>query len=153
MSSIPVTSCNSGFNSGMPAGRPSKKPRSAFAARVHALREQARLSQIEVAAKLGITQQSYAMWERRDVALSVAQMEQLAELFGVPVTAFFSAELVDTVKTPGPAGRARKAFDALAELSRSEQTRVLNLVEPLVRVMQRERAEKLAKASQRSAAA
>lgn len=137
----------------MPAGRPSQKPRSAFASRVRALREQARLSQIEVAAKLGITQQSYAMWERRDVALSVAQLEQLAELFGVPVTAFFSQELTETARPPGPAGRARKAFEALGELSRSEQARVLDLVEPLVRVIRREREEKLAKASQRSAAA
>jgi hypothetical protein len=137
----------------MPAGRPSQKTRSPFAARVHALREQARLSQIEVAAKLGITQQSYAMRERRDVALSVAQMEQLAALFGVPATAFFRAELAEPARQPGPAGRARKTFDALAELSRSEQARVLDLVEPLVRVMQNERAEKAAKASRRSAAA
>jgi transcriptional regulator with XRE-family HTH domain len=136
----------------MPAGRPSKKSRSAFAARVHALRTQAKLSQIEVAAKLGIVQQSYAMWERRDVALSVSQIEQLAEIFGVPVTAFFAPELTEAVKPRGPTGRARKTFDALSELSRNQQTRVLNLVEPLVRVVQREREEKQAKAARPSAA-
>src|SRR6266545_4017646 len=108
MTSIPVTSCNCTCNSGMPAGRPSKKPRSAFAARVHALRTQARLSQIEVAAKLGITQQSYANWERTDVALSVTQLEQLAGIFGVPITAFFSPELTEAEKPRGPIGRAKK---------------------------------------------
>ncbi len=136
----------------MPAGRPSKKPRSAFAARVHALRNQAKLSQIEVAEKLGITQQSYAMWERRDVALSVAQLEQLAGTFGVPVTAFFTPELTEDVKPRGPVGRAKKAFASLSDLPRNQQTRVLEFVEPLMRAFQRERTEKQAKAGRSSAA-
>jgi transcriptional regulator with XRE-family HTH domain len=136
----------------MPAGRPSKKPRSAFAARIHTLRTQAKLSQIEVAAQLGLAQQSYAMWERRDVALSVAQLEQLAGIFGVPVTAFFAPELTAAVKPRGPTGRARQTFDALAALPRNQQARVLNLVEPLVRVVQREQEQKNAKAARASAA-
>jgi transcriptional regulator with XRE-family HTH domain len=128
----------------MPAGRPSKKPRSAFATRVHALRAQAKLSQIEVAAKLGITQQSYANWERTDVALSIAQIEQLAGIFGVPVTAFFAPELTEAEKPRGPVGRAKKAFETLSELPRNQQTRVLEFVEPLMRAIQRERADKKA---------
>lgn len=136
----------------MPAGRPSKKSRSAFAARVYALRNQAKLSQIEVAEKLGITQQSYAMWERRDVALSVAQLEQLAGIFGVPVTAFFAPELTEEVKPRGPVGRAKKAFETLSDLPRNQQTRVLEFVEPLMRAIQRERAEKQSKTDRSSAA-
>jgi transcriptional regulator with XRE-family HTH domain len=136
----------------MPAGRPSKKSRSAFATRIHALRNEAKLSQIEVADKLGIAQQSYAMWERRDVALSAPQIEQLAGIFGVPVTAFFAPELSEAVKPRGPTGRAKKTFDALAELSRNQQARVLDLVEPLMRVVQREQEQKQAKAARASAA-
>lgn len=136
----------------MPAGRPSTKPRSAFAARVHALRLQARLSQIEVAAKLGIAQQSYAKWERTDVALSVAQLEQLAGIFGVPITAFFSPELTEAEKPRGPIGRAKKAFEALSELPRNQQTRVLEFVEPLMRAIQREQADKHTKGRNNSAA-
>jgi len=131
----------------MPAGRPSKKPRSLFAARIHALREQARLSQIEVSAKLGITQQSYAKWERTDVALPIAQLEQLAAIFGVPITAFFSAELTDADKPRGPVGRAKKAFESLSALPRSQQNRVLEFVEPLIRAIQREYTERQAKAA------
>jgi transcriptional regulator with XRE-family HTH domain len=135
----------------MPAGRPSKKPRSAFAARVHALRIQAKLSQIEVAEKLGIAQQSYAAWERHDVALSVAQLEQLATIFNVPVTAFFAPELTEAMKPRGPTGRAKKAFEALSELPRNQQTRVLEFVEPLMRALQREHAERQAKAKNSAA--
>ena len=128
----------------MPAGRPSKKTRSPFAARIHALREQAKLSQAEVSEKLGIAQQSYAMWERRDVALAVAQLEQLATIFQVPVTAFFAPELTEPLKPRGPVGRARKAFETVSELPRSQQSSVLDLVETMVRVHDRERAKKLA---------
>lgn len=152
MSPISVTSCNFGCNSSMPAGRPSKKPRSAFAARVYALRTQAKLSQIEVADKLGIAQQSYAKWERTDVALSVAQLERLAVIFGVPVTAFFSQELTEVEKPRGPIGRAKKAFETLSELPRNQQTRVLEFVEPLMRAVQREQAEKKSKSNGSSAA-
>jgi transcriptional regulator with XRE-family HTH domain len=128
----------------MPAGRPSKKPRSPFATRIHALREQAKLSQVEVSEKLGITQQSYAMWERRDVALSVAQLEQLATIFQVPVTAFFAPELTEPLKPRRPVGRARKAFETVSELPRSQQSNVLDLVETMVRVHDRERSKKQA---------
>jgi len=136
----------------MPAGRPSKSNRSLFGTRIHALREQARLSQAEVAEKFGISQQSYAKWERRDVALSVAQLERLATLFQVPVTAFFTAELTAADKPRGPVGRAKKAFAALSELPRSQQTRVLEFVEPLMRAVQREQAEKQSKAARTSIA-
>ncbi len=135
----------------MPAGRPPKSNRSPFGARIHALREQARLSQAEVAEKLGISQQSYAKWERRDVALSVAQLEQLASIFQVPVTAFFSPELTEVEKPRGPVGRAKKAFAALSELPRNQQTRVLEFVEPLMRAIQREQTEKQAKTTRASA--
>lgn len=135
----------------MPAGRPPKSNRSSFGARVHALREQARLSQQEVAEKLGISQQSYAKWERRDVALSVVQLERLTTLFQVPVTAFFTAELTEADKPRGPVGRARKAFEALSEMPRNQQTRVLEFVEPLMRAIKREHAEKLSKEARTSA--
>lgn len=129
----------------MPAGRPSKKPRSSFAARIYELRTQAKLSQIEVAEKLGMTQQGYAKWERSNVALSIEQLERLATLFNVPVTAFFAAELTEAEKPRGPTGRAKKAFETLSELPRNQQTRVLEFLEPLMRAIQRERAERQAK--------
>ena len=130
----------------MPIGRPSKTDRSAFGTRIHTLREQAKLSQAEVSEKLGISQQSYAKWERRDVALSVAQLEQLAATFNVPVTAFFAVELTEATKPRGPVGRAKKAFEAVSQLPRSQQTTILSMVESVVRYHERERAKKQATA-------
>ena len=126
----------------MPIGRPSKTNRSAFGTRIHTLREQASLSQAEIAEKLGISQQSYAKWERRDVALSVAQLEQLATIFTVPVTAFFAPELTEPLKPRGPVGRAKKAFEAVSQLPRNQQTTILSMVESVVNARHRERDKK-----------
>jgi transcriptional regulator with XRE-family HTH domain len=102
---------------GMTIGRPPKSKRSAFGQRLQLLREKARLSQREVAAALGITQPSYVKWERRDIGLTVDQLKKLASILGVPVEEFFSTD--DQPKRNGPVGRARKTFDALAELPRA----------------------------------
>jgi len=127
-------------NVDMPTGRPPKTKRSEVGARLVALREQAGFSQQEVADKLGIKQPSYAAWERRNVALSIAQLEKLAAIFSVPVVAFFEDE--EAVKPRGPIGRAKKAFEAVSQLPRSTQATVLNMVEALVRSHQREQAQK-----------
>jgi len=139
---LSLKGCNEGCNGDMPIGRPPKTNRSAFGARVHTLREQASLSQGEVAGKLGISQQSYAKWERRDVALSVAQLERLATILRVPVTAFFAAELTEADKPRGPVGRARKAFEAVSLLPRNQQTTILSMVESVVNARHREQAKK-----------
>jgi transcriptional regulator with XRE-family HTH domain len=134
------------YNPGMPTGRPAKHPRSPFGERVFAAREAAGLSQAEVASQLGLSQNAYAMWERRPVALRPEQIEQLATALGVSIDVLFGKVALPT-KPPGPMGRAKKTFEALAALSRSEQARVLDLVEPLVRVFEKERAKKMASAT------
>jgi transcriptional regulator with XRE-family HTH domain len=69
----------------MPAGRPSKSKRNLFGQRIYEKRVQQGLSQKEVAAKLGITQQSYAAWERRPLAIRPAHLVMLAKLFNTTV--------------------------------------------------------------------
>jgi transcriptional regulator with XRE-family HTH domain len=137
-SSLQITD---GYNSAMQTGRPAKYPRTAFGERVYAAREAARLSQAEVAEKLGLSQNAYAMWERRPIALRPQQIEQLAAVLGVPVEALFGKVPIPT-KPAGPVGRAKKAFEAVSQLPRTQQGRVLDMVESLVRVRARENAKK-----------
>ena len=139
-----------GYNPAMQTGRPAKYPRTAFGERIYAAREAAGLSQAEVAQKLGLSQNAYAMWERRPVALRPQQIEQLAGILSVPVEALFGK--IPLPKPRGPLGRAQKTFEALSELPRSQQTRVLEFVEPLMRAVQREQAEKQSKAARTSIA-
>lgn len=119
------------YNPAMQTGRPAKSKRSEFGSRLHALREAAGLSQAQVAEKLGIKQPSYAAWERRPVALSHEQIQQLADILGVKPEDFFRAE--DTAaKRGGPVGRAKRAFEVVSKLPRSQQQKILDVVEALV---------------------
>jgi transcriptional regulator with XRE-family HTH domain len=136
MQAILPLACNATCNSDMQTGRPPKTERSEVGARIHALREAAGFSQAEIAEQLGITQQSYAAWERHTPGLSPKRLQKLAAIFGVKTVDFFNDGQV--AQQRGPIGRAKKAFDAVAKLPRNRQTRVLDFVESLVRVHQRE---------------
>jgi transcriptional regulator with XRE-family HTH domain len=102
--------------------------RTAFGQRLHAAREASGFSQAEVAARLGLKQAAYAGWERYPTAIRPDQIEKIAATLKVPVKDLFE-------KTPrafrknGPAGRARRAFEALGQLSRHQQANVLDVIE------------------------
>jgi len=120
------------YHAGMKTtGRPAKIERSAFGQRVAALRENANLSQREVAATLGISQPSYAAWERREVALTFQQLKKLAGALGVGVEDFFTVQEFPA-KRNGPVGRARKTFEAISQLPRNRQKQILDVVDVLM---------------------
>jgi len=112
----------------MPGGRPPKHQRSPFGERLHAARLAAGLSQTQVAEKLGITQPSYADWERRMVALRPDYLPQLAVVLGITVE-----QLLGIAESPqrgkGPIGKARHVFERVSELPRATQQRILASVE------------------------
>jgi transcriptional regulator with XRE-family HTH domain len=112
-------------------GRPPKSNRSAFGERLQFLREQANLTQREVAAQLGISQPSYVKWERRDIGITRDRLKQLASALGVEVEDFFSTD--DRPKRNGPVGRARKTFEVISRLPRSRQKQILDVVDVLMR--------------------
>jgi len=119
------------YNLAMQTGRPAKSKRSEFGTRLHTLREAAGLSQAAVAQKLGIKQPSYAAWERRSVALSHAQLQRLAQIFGVKIEEFFHSE-PSALKRGGPTGRAKRAFEVVSKLPRSQQQKILDVVDALI---------------------
>jgi len=113
------------------AGRPAKSQRSAFGERLQFLREQANLTQREMASSLGISQPSYAAWESRNVGLTLDQLHNLANVLGVDVEEFISTG--EKPKRNGPVGRARKTFETISSLPRSRQKQILDVVEILLR--------------------
>lgn len=119
------------YTDGMKTGRPAKTARCDFGARLHAMREEAGLSQQQVAEQLGISQPAYASWERRDVAIQPVQLAKLAEIFAVSVE-----DLVYNGKRParrgGPAGKARQVFEEVSGMPRTQQKKILDVVEALV---------------------
>ncbi|MFN8626244.1 MAG: helix-turn-helix transcriptional regulator [Candidatus Binatia bacterium] len=115
----------------MKVGRPSQSERSRFGARVCALREAAGLTQEQVARQLGISQPSYALWERKEVALRPEQLTKLAQILGVRVEELLEPEPARNGRG-GPVGRARRVFESVSQLPRQQQRKILEVVEALV---------------------
>jgi len=119
------------YITGMQTGRPSKKERPPFGERIHALREQAGLSQQQLAERLGLTQRAYAYWERNPVALRPDQLTKLAATLGVTMEVLLGDPGAKRRGT-GPAGKMRQLFEAASRLPRSQQQKVAAVLEPFV---------------------
>src|SRR5271167_4363206 len=94
---------NSVYGLSMQTGRPSKRPRPAFGARLHARREQAGLSQAQVAEKVGVSPRAYGFWEREPIALRAEQLTTLAQVLGVTADALVGLRPAKQ-RGPGPTG-------------------------------------------------
>jgi transcriptional regulator with XRE-family HTH domain len=119
------------YDPGVQTGRPSKHPRTAFGERLHAAREAAGLSQAQVAERIGVAQNAYAVWERHPVALKPQQIGELADILGVGVEEFFGRPSAKR-RRGGPTGRLRQIFEEASTLSRSQQQKIVAILEPFV---------------------
>lgn len=115
----------------MQTGRPSTRPRTPFGARLHAAREARGLTQAQVAEELGITQTAYALWERRTVALKPDQIEKVAEVLGVSIEHLFGKEEKRNGRG-GSVGKLQQLLETASSLPRSQQQKLLAVVEPFV---------------------
>jgi transcriptional regulator with XRE-family HTH domain len=120
------------YTVGMKTGRPSKRKRPPFGERLHEFREKAGLTQAQVAEGLGISARAYAFWERELVALRPDQIEKLARIFDVSIEELFLADSRPPNRKGGPEGKARRLFEQVNQLPRSQQSHVLAVVEAFV---------------------
>ena len=126
-----ITSFPGPYDVAMNTGRPARHPRTPFGERLHAAREARGLSQAQVAEQLGMSQNAYACWERKPVALRPDQVEQLAKILDVSVEALFNGDGGPDRKG-GPTGKARRVFDEVSRLPRKRQQRILSVVEDML---------------------
>jgi transcriptional regulator with XRE-family HTH domain len=117
-------------------GRPAKSERSAFGQRLVAARLRLGLTQIEVASKIGVSQQAYAGWERRTVAIRPEYVARTAKVLGLELRVLLG-ENRSAVTPKSPSGRAHRTLLALSKLPACEQDRILDLVDDLVAVSRR----------------
>jgi transcriptional regulator with XRE-family HTH domain len=115
----------------MKTGRPSTRPRPAFGQRLHELREQAGLTQAQVAEKLGITHRAYAFWEREPTAVRAEQLAILAELFGISAD-YLVGRQPPKPRGAGPTGKLRLLFESASQLPRRQQQRIIGIVEDML---------------------
>ncbi len=112
-------------------GRPSKTTRTEFGERLVTARQELGLTQAQLADKLGITQQSYAGWERRDTALKPEHLVKLSAVLEVSVEYLLGQE-EPRKRGAGPVGKARRVFESLSKLPRHQQQHILSVVEAFV---------------------
>jgi len=114
------------YTAGMKNGK-----RSPVGERIAQARQSAGLSQVQLAEKLGVTQQMVGYLERQPVAirpelllqLSGALSMSLDELLGQPVKP----------QRGGPSGKMRRLFEAASKLPRSQQDKILAILQPFIR--------------------
>jgi transcriptional regulator with XRE-family HTH domain len=119
------------YDADMKTGRPTQSKRSSFGTRLFALRGTAGLTQQEVAQKLGISQPSYALWERKDVSLKPEQLARLAKIVGTRVEELIE-ESPSLIRRSGPVGRTQSVFETVSQLPRHRQQKIIEVVEALV---------------------
>jgi transcriptional regulator with XRE-family HTH domain len=132
MQALSLTIRTNDYVCGMKTGRPSKQDRPAFGQRLNGLREVAGLTQAQVADKLGMSQRAYSHWERRPVALRPEQLQSLAVVLNIPVGTLL-ANGENKPRGSGPAGKMRQLFEAASKLPRSQQEKILDILQPFIR--------------------
>jgi transcriptional regulator with XRE-family HTH domain len=96
-----------------------------------AARQQLGFSQIQMAEKLGVTQQTYAGWERRTTALRPDHLSKLASILNVSAE-YLLGHQNGPKRKGGPVGRARRVFEEVSKIPRHKQQRILGVVEDLL---------------------
>lgn len=131
MQAVSVISPDLLYDLAMPGGRPPKSSRSAFGQRLYHARQQMGYSQTQMAKFLGVTQPSYADWERRTTALRPDHLSQLATVLNVSVEYLLGRNKVSQRGT-GPVGKTRRVFEEVSRLPRSQQQHIVRVVEDLI---------------------
>lgn len=112
-------------------GRPLTKPRASQGAKLLKLRLEAGISQAELAALIGESQQSVAYWERAEKPPRSDVLVKIAKVFGVKLEDILNIA-TETPNKSGPTGRLQTLFKAVARLPRNQQQKVIEFVSAFV---------------------
>lgn len=123
---------NGPYLSGMPVGRPPVRKRTAFGERIALAREQAGITQKQLASLLGVSPNVLSWWEREPVALRPEQIAALASTLGVSADALLGLSEQPKPRTSGPAGKARRIFETVSKLPRHQQEKVIEMIETIL---------------------
>ena len=116
----------------MPAGRPSKKSRPLLGGNIAKARNEKGLTQLELAQLLGMTQQGVAYLEREAISLKVDQLTAIADALDTSVD-FLLGRPTTIKRIGGLTGRGKRLFEAAAQLPRSQQDKVYDVLESFVK--------------------
>lgn len=132
MQALSYIRANDPYNAAFAMGRPAAKPRTPMGERIAQARQQAGLTQEQLADKLGTTQRVVTYWEREPVALKAEQLTSLAAALGVSAD-YLLGRKETAARGTGPVGKARQVFERVSQLPRSRQQKIIEVVEALLK--------------------
>lgn len=91
----------------------------ALGARLRELRQEHDLTQVQVAERLGISQQVYASYEGGRLRLPISLLPDICDLFAVPVDSLLGRQ--GRNGKPGPTPKLQRQIEQLTRLPRSKQ--------------------------------
>jgi len=106
--------------------------RSPVGERITQARQAAGLSQVQLAEKLGVTQQMVGYLERQPVAMRPELLLQLSDALGMSLDELLG-QSARPQRAAGPTGKMRRLFEAASKLPRSQQEKILAILQPFVR--------------------
>lgn len=95
------------------------------------LREEAGLSQREIAALIGEPQQNIAFWEQAEKPPRSDALPKLAKALGVKLEDILNIE-TEIPKKNGPTGRLQVIFEEVSKLPRRQQHKIIEVVAAIV---------------------
>lgn len=116
--------------------RTSNKPRPPQGAHIYKLRLEAGLTQTELAEFLGENQANISFWERSEKPPRSDVLPKMAKAFGVSVEDLLLPEKDSPRRRNGPVGKLQRTFEKAAQLPRSQQEKLVELIETFMRGMQ-----------------
>lgn len=121
---------NSPYNAVMPGGRPKTRKGTEFGERLSEMRQNAGLTQTQLAEKIGVSQKVITYWERESVGLKADQLIAVADALKISVDSLLGRK---TAKPKGgPIGKTRQIFEQVSTLPRRQQDRIAGVVEALL---------------------
>jgi len=115
----------------MNQGRPAKRQRSPFGQRLYELREAANITQATISDRLGVSQRTYSDWERGTVAFTPSRLQELANILGVEVAVLLGSPVKRRIAATN-GGRLGQSFEAISNLPRRQQGKILDVVDALL---------------------
>jgi len=129
------------FYSADMAGRPATKPAPPFGERLAALRKERGWTQPQLAERLNVTVKMVTYLERQAKNPTAKTIEQIVQVFGVPVNALLGpAKVSNGTRKPGPPSLLEQRVSAVRQLPRDKQKVVLQFLDAFLRDSQTSKA-------------
>ncbi len=120
------------YNTGIMAGRPQIKDAPLFGQRLAAVRRNKGLTQVQLAARMQITQKMIDYYERRSPNPALDFIERAAAALEVSVAELLGSQPHTQRAKPGPASQLERRFERVKLLPRKEQEFVLKFLDTVL---------------------